>query len=319
MDFGKCIYEMRKKHNMSQEQLAEKVGVSRQTISKWELGETTPDIKQAQLLSTIFDVSLDEMLGNDIKIAESVADSNENNNLPWKRIFVISGIAICLCLIIAAIFCAVNRWKILNPQGIEENVINRKETIQIVKGNTELIVFSEDNKPIICCKLPEGFVADQNISGLYVNENGKFISFNSNYAEDVMNPLLGTDYYSCYEHKGYQSYMDMVRMAMYVDLSKVSIFSSKEQIHLAGGAKLIREQLCAGQNADYYDINGGLTENGEKMQLYGFALHFDNTIWMITLKDCNDAYYFITIEDADGVGKTVDTVGELLSSIHVAE
>ena len=45
MELGKQIYELRKKANLSQEQLAEKVGVSRQTISKWELGETAPDIK----------------------------------------------------------------------------------------------------------------------------------------------------------------------------------------------------------------------------------------------------------------------------------
>lgn len=47
MELGKHIYELRKKGNLSQEQLAERVGVSRQTISKWELGETAPDIRQA--------------------------------------------------------------------------------------------------------------------------------------------------------------------------------------------------------------------------------------------------------------------------------
>ena len=44
MELGKQVYELRKKANLSQEQLAEKVGVSRQTISKWELGETVPDM-----------------------------------------------------------------------------------------------------------------------------------------------------------------------------------------------------------------------------------------------------------------------------------
>ena len=67
MELGKQIYELRKKANLSQEQLAEKVGVSRQTISKWELGETAPDIKQAQVLSQVFSVSLDELTGNDTK------------------------------------------------------------------------------------------------------------------------------------------------------------------------------------------------------------------------------------------------------------
>ena len=44
MDLGNKIMTLRKKNNLSQEDLAEKVGVTRQTISKWELEETTPDI-----------------------------------------------------------------------------------------------------------------------------------------------------------------------------------------------------------------------------------------------------------------------------------
>ena len=48
MEIGNKISELRKKNNLSQEALAEKIGVTRQTISKWELGETSPDIKQAK-------------------------------------------------------------------------------------------------------------------------------------------------------------------------------------------------------------------------------------------------------------------------------
>ena len=66
MDLGKKILELRKKENFSQEQLAEKMNVTRQTISKWELNETTPDIKQAKELSRLFKVSLDELTDNDM-------------------------------------------------------------------------------------------------------------------------------------------------------------------------------------------------------------------------------------------------------------
>ena len=66
MDLGKKILELRKKENLSQEQLAEKMNVTRQTISKWELNETTPDIKQAKELSRLFKVSLDELTDNDM-------------------------------------------------------------------------------------------------------------------------------------------------------------------------------------------------------------------------------------------------------------
>ena len=66
MDLGKKILELRKKENLSQEQLAEKMNVTRQTISKWELNETTPDIKQAKELSKLFKISLDELTENDM-------------------------------------------------------------------------------------------------------------------------------------------------------------------------------------------------------------------------------------------------------------
>jgi len=67
MEIGKKIMDLRKKNGLSQEELAEKVGVARQTISKWELGETSPDLKQSKELSKIFNVSLDELTDNDIK------------------------------------------------------------------------------------------------------------------------------------------------------------------------------------------------------------------------------------------------------------
>ena len=66
MDLGKKILELRKKENFSQEQLAEKMNVTRQTISKWELNETKPDIKQAKELSRLFKISLDELTENDM-------------------------------------------------------------------------------------------------------------------------------------------------------------------------------------------------------------------------------------------------------------
>lgn len=61
---GNNILELRKKSSLTQEELAEKMDVARQTISKWELGETSPDLSEAKKLSEIFNVSLDELTGN---------------------------------------------------------------------------------------------------------------------------------------------------------------------------------------------------------------------------------------------------------------
>lgn len=65
--FGDNLIYLRKYHKMSQEELAEKLDVSRQTLSKWETGESLPDIEKSQQLATIFDVSLDELVSYDHK------------------------------------------------------------------------------------------------------------------------------------------------------------------------------------------------------------------------------------------------------------
>ena len=67
MNLGDKILQLRKKNGLSQEQLGEKVYVTRQTISNWELGETTPNPEQLKKMSKAFNVSIDEILDNDSK------------------------------------------------------------------------------------------------------------------------------------------------------------------------------------------------------------------------------------------------------------
>lgn len=62
MSLGNNLFNARKKKGVSQENTAEKLGVSRQTISKWETDETLPDICQAKKLSTLYGLSLDELI-----------------------------------------------------------------------------------------------------------------------------------------------------------------------------------------------------------------------------------------------------------------
>lgn len=67
MELGKNIYTLRKANGFSQEKLAEKVNVTRQTISNWELGETSPNPEQLILLSGALGKSIDELVGNEIE------------------------------------------------------------------------------------------------------------------------------------------------------------------------------------------------------------------------------------------------------------
>lgn len=63
-NLGLKLQEIRKQNKLSQEALAEKLGVSRQAISKWERGESAPDTENLIALSRIYGVSIDELLGN---------------------------------------------------------------------------------------------------------------------------------------------------------------------------------------------------------------------------------------------------------------
>lgn len=62
MELGKKIYELRKLSGMTQEQLADKLNISRQTLSKWENGASMPDVESAVRISELFHTSLEELL-----------------------------------------------------------------------------------------------------------------------------------------------------------------------------------------------------------------------------------------------------------------
>ena len=64
MDTKQVILELRTQKGMSQDELAEKVFVSRQAVSRWENGETVPNTETLKLLSKVFDVSINTLLGS---------------------------------------------------------------------------------------------------------------------------------------------------------------------------------------------------------------------------------------------------------------
>lgn len=70
MNLGENLFKARKQNSLSQEEVAEKLGVSRQTISKWELDETLPDIRQSKKLALLYHLSLDELIEFDVDLKE---------------------------------------------------------------------------------------------------------------------------------------------------------------------------------------------------------------------------------------------------------
>lgn len=79
MKLGNSLFHARKKAGYSQEDVANKLGVSRQTISKWETDETLPDIAQSKRMAVLYNVSLDDLITYDIE-AQEIMDMIEKTS-----------------------------------------------------------------------------------------------------------------------------------------------------------------------------------------------------------------------------------------------
>lgn len=77
MIFADKLIQLRKQKGWSQEELAEKMEVTRQSVSKWESAQSVPDIERILQLSDIFDVSLDYLLKNNEDINEQILSADD--------------------------------------------------------------------------------------------------------------------------------------------------------------------------------------------------------------------------------------------------
>ena len=102
---GEKIISERKKCKLSQEDLAEKPGITRQTISNWELNETSPDLKQASKLCDIFNISLDELTGKENAILTKLDKTESNSKLIIK---LVKTVGITLGTLIFILLCIVS-------------------------------------------------------------------------------------------------------------------------------------------------------------------------------------------------------------------
>ena len=149
MNLGDKILELRKKKGYSQEELAEKLSISRQTVSKWELNETSPDIKQAKKISKIFNISLDDLLDNDIKniLTEKISNTERLagliiNILKFIGIFIIS----MVLLVIISVFLFLGVRTEMNKKI--SNVITKEKYICTLNDQSYVleIKYNENNK-----------------------------------------------------------------------------------------------------------------------------------------------------------------------------
>lgn len=80
MEFYKKLKEERLKHNLSQEELALKLNISRQSISKWELEKGYPNIETLITLSDLFNISIDELIKGDDFLKDKIIKEGKRGN-----------------------------------------------------------------------------------------------------------------------------------------------------------------------------------------------------------------------------------------------
>ena len=126
MQLGNKILKLRKKKGLSQEELGEKVDVTRQTISNWELGETQPNPEQLKLLSKELNVSIDELLDNDIQnvLVEKVSNTEKLAGYILKIIKFAVGFLIASFILIISVALILRFVRSHQDTGreIEENI-----------------------------------------------------------------------------------------------------------------------------------------------------------------------------------------------------
>jgi len=147
MNFSKQLKKYRELNGYSQETLAEKIYVTRQTISKWENDKTYPDIHNLIALSALFDITLDELVKGDVDTMKKIVNSEHTDkNTKGMRFFIL------LALIVGVPSITIFGAKGYLPFGILWAIsmifalkIEKEKKKANVKTLKEIIAFTEGN------------------------------------------------------------------------------------------------------------------------------------------------------------------------------
>ena len=145
MKLGEKILELRKKQGLSQEQLGEKINVTRQTISNWELGETSPNPEQLKLISKVLNISVDQLLENDIQsiLVEKVSNTEKLAGLVLKLLRYL-GIIFVVIIIIDIISLILFAFVKDNKGGVDTNITQQVELQCSLDNNDFVITIGSD-------------------------------------------------------------------------------------------------------------------------------------------------------------------------------
>ena len=206
MNFSDNLIKLRKGKGWSQEELADKLGLSRQAISKWEVGTSKPDIDNVIKISKLFEISIDELVNNEIVKTEAISIYVNKNNkrdrvLKWLRLLMIVLVIIYVVYVIYKfvmlfrITQAELQYKDLNNYHYvitkyDENGLKEKEECWYKDGVSKTVntIYQYENNidKVTCidCNIGNGYILDDNLNRVEIedfNEINKEILANQFY------------------------------------------------------------------------------------------------------------------------------------------
>ena len=148
MELGKQIKKYRKEISLSQDVLAEKIYVSRQTISNWENDKSYPDVKSLVLLSEIFNVSLDELIKGDVMtMKEQISKEDQRNFEHLSQIFAVMFLAVIITpipLVHFLSYTGIAIWVVIFGMAMYTAILVEKEKKKFdIQTYKEIVAFTE--------------------------------------------------------------------------------------------------------------------------------------------------------------------------------
>lgn len=137
MDLAERLTLLRKENGISQLELAEKLGVSRQAVSRWETGASIPSTEKLISLGKLYNVSMAYLIGeedatekNDIEVNLDIAQQKtrkKNGSIFAEKKFVILAICFVLLLVIVVVICSKNQSRAMSTSELPTDIVNLEE------------------------------------------------------------------------------------------------------------------------------------------------------------------------------------------------
>lgn len=177
MELGKRIKDFRSLHNWNQDELAEKMFVSRQTISNWENDKSYPDIQSILLLSNLFEISLDQLVKGDVEQMQEIINEQDVKQMKYYGKMMLACLGI-LIVTFGPLYLRMGMWSLI-PEGIialvvlyfsvklnaiekENDIVTYKEIVTFMNGKS----LDEKSKQQEIGKRPYQTVAVMILAGL---------------------------------------------------------------------------------------------------------------------------------------------------------